>query len=205
MKKRPIIIGVTGGIGSGKSMICRIFQSLNVPVSDADSRARWLMNNDQELKNKIIVAFGEESYINGSLNRNYISQIVFSNPEKLAFLNSITHPAVGKDFEKWVEKHQNECYLVKEAALLIESGIYKLVDKLILVTASEKTRFERILKRDPQRSEEEIKNVMKRQMPEEEKRKYCDTIIENDGIQSILPIVLALHDSLLSATKAVKR
>jgi dephospho-CoA kinase len=123
--KRPLVVGITGGIGSGKSTVCKIFQSLRVPVTDADSRARFLMNHDDLVKTQIISAFGNDSYKEGLLNRNYIAQIVFNQPEKLALLNSITHPAVARDFEKWLRTHLDAPYVVKEAALLIEAGAQK--------------------------------------------------------------------------------
>jgi dephospho-CoA kinase len=200
--KRPLIVGITGGIGSGKSTVCKIFQSLRVPVTDADSRARFLMNHDDLVKTQIISAFGNDSYKEGLLNRNYIAQIVFNQPEKLALLNSITHPAVARDFEKWLRTHLDAPYVVKEAALLIEAGAHKSMDMLILVTAPEEVRVKRVLQRDPHRSEEEIKAVMQSQMPEEDKGKLCDVVIENDGNQPILQKVLDLHNQLMAKSLA---
>jgi dephospho-CoA kinase len=160
------------------------------------------MNHDDLVKTQIISAFGNDSYKEGLLNRNYIAQIVFNQPEKLALLNSITHPAVARDFEKWLRTHLDAPYVVKEAALLIEAGAHKSMDMLILVTAPEEVRVKRVLQRDPHRSEEEIKAVMQSQMPEEDKGKLCDVVIENDGNQPILQKVLDLHNQLMAKSLA---
>jgi len=196
MANRPLKIGVTGGIGSGKSTVCKVFKSLGVPVYDADSRAKWVMNHDPVLKSTIVKFFGEESYTEQGLNREYLRKLVFVDPEKTDKMNSLVHPAVGKDFENWVSEQIQAPYIVKEAALLIEAGSYKRLDQLILVTAPEEIRIRRVLLRDTQRSEKEVRHLMQLQMPEEEKKKYCQLVIENDGSNAVLPIILTFHESL---------
>lgn len=191
-------IGITGGIGSGKSTICKVFASLGIPVYDADSRAKWVMNHDPSLKAKIIAAFGEDSYNEKGLNREYLGKLVFTDPEKTNKLNGLTHPAVGKDFEDWVAQQNAAPYLVKEAALLIESGSYKQLDLLILVTAPEEVRIQRVLQRDKHRTREDVLHVIQRQMPEEEKKKYCQLVIQNDGNTAVLPRILEFHEKLLA-------
>ena len=192
-QNKPLLIGVTGGIGSGKSTVCRVFSCLGVPVYDADSRARWLMNNNDVLKSNIQLHFGESSYENGTLNREYITKIVFSDHNKLGVLNSITHPAVALDFENWVSRHSNHLYLIKEAALLIGSGAFKQLDELILVTAPIKVRVKRVLKRDSQRSESQIKDIIEKQQSETEMARFSNEILQNNGLEPILSQVLKLH------------
>lgn len=192
-QNRPLLIGITGGIGSGKSTVCRVFNCLGVPVYDADSRARWLMNNNDVLIQKIKSEFGEASYKDNSLDRTYLAQLVFSDPEKLKKLNSLSHPAVAIDFENWVAKHTDAPYLIKEAALLIESGAYKQLDELILVSAPTEIRIKRVLKRDPQRSESQIKEIIEKQLSETEMAKHARTILNNNGLEPILSQILNLH------------
>jgi dephospho-CoA kinase len=192
-QNKPLLIGVTGGIGSGKSTVCRVFSCLGTPVYDADSRARWLMNNNDDLKQKIKKEFGQSSYKNGFLDRTYLAELVFSDPKKLTKLNSLTHPAVAFDFNNWVEKYSDSPYLIKEAALLIESGAYKQLDELILVSAPTETRIKRVLKRDSQRSESQIKEIIEKQLPEPEMAKYAKTIINNNGLEPILSQILKLN------------
>jgi dephospho-CoA kinase len=194
----PLKIGITGGIGSGKSTVTKVFSSLGIPVYDSDSRAKWLMNHDPELRTKILQHFGPETYINGILNREYLGKLVFPNPEKVALLNQLVHPAVGRDSIQWIKEHGESPYVIKEAALLIESGAYKQLDKLILVSAPEEIRIQRVLSRDPHRSLEDVKNVMNRQLSEEEMKKYCQYVLLNDGITPILPMILALDEEFKS-------
>jgi len=192
-QNKALLVGVTGGIGSGKSIVCKVFQTLGVPVYDADSKARWLMESDPNLINAIKNEFGEQSYVHNELQREYLAKIVFPNPEKLKILNALTHPAVAIDFEKWVTLNSNSPYLVKEAALFIESGSYKFLDKIILVTAPDKIKIERVLKRDKHRTEQEVKSIIERQFPDSEKRVHCDYEIVNDGSIPILQQIIDLN------------
>lgn len=190
----PLKIGITGGIGSGKSTVCKVFQSLGIPIYDADTRAKWVMNHDEQLQGKISQAFGNESYTNGTLNREYLGKLVFPDPEKTRQLNSIVHPALRLDLEKWISLQTDVPYIIKEAALLIEAGTYEQLDQLILVTAPEEIRIQRVLQRDKHRTEADVRNVIQRQMPEEEKKKYSQWVIENDGSIPVLPTVLDLDN-----------
>lgn len=192
--KRPLQIGITGGIGSGKSLVCHMFACLGVPVYDADSRAKSVMTTDGILVMQIKKEFGGLSYhADGSLNRNYLAGTVFNNPERLEVLNKLVHPRVGEDYLKWLDKQREHAYVLKEAALLYESGSYKALDKVIVVHAPETVRVARVKQRDPHRSEQEIKGIIKNQMDAELKRAHADFVIMNDNNQMVLPQVLKLH------------
>ena len=192
---KPLQIGITGGIGSGKSLVCRIFQSLGVPIYDADSHAKNLMTTDGILVEQIKKEFGTLSYDEkGELNRTYISQTVFSDEERLRKLNSLVHPRVAIDYDRWLAEHQASAYVIKEAALLFESGSSVLLDKIIVVTAPEKMRVKRVLKRDPQRTEQEVIKIIRNQMTEEEKLKRADVVIQNNETELVVPQVLKLHE-----------
>jgi dephospho-CoA kinase len=184
-------IGLTGGIGSGKSTVAKIFEVLGIPIYYADDAAKRLMNEDENLKQEITKNFGPDSYLNGQLNRAYISSIVFNNKEKIELLNSLTHPAVMHDSEKWMNE-QTGSYSIREAALIFESGINKHLDYVIGVSSPEALRIERTMKRDHV-SKEEVQKRMKNQMDEDEKIKLCDFVIYNDEEQFIMSQVLALH------------
>lgn len=191
-------IGITGGIASGKSLICKMFNCLGVPSYDADSRAKRLMTTDGILVEAIKKEFGSLSYhSDGRLNRGFIRSIVFNDEKKLQTLNSLVHPRVATDYTEWVKSHAQQPYVIREAALLFESGSAKLQDKVIVVSAPEDLRIARVLKRDPQRSENEIKNIIKSQMSEEEKLKRADFVIFNDDTQMVIPQVLKLHQQFL--------
>ncbi len=191
-------IGITGGIGSGKSVVCAILKVLGVPVYDADTRAKFISENKPEIIEQIIKNFGENTFENGRLNRPFLASIVFQNEEKRQVLNSIVHPAVAKDFEEWFENLPKNCpYALKEAALMIESGSHKNLDALILVTAPLQVRMERIKKRDPQRSDAEIKGIIEKQMPDAEKMQHADFVLDNDGETSLVKKVLRLHQNIL--------
>ena len=191
-------IGITGGIGAGKSLVSNIFSILSVPVFDADSRAKDLMNNDPELQSEIIDLFGEEAYDDHGLNRSYISKKSFHSPDVLHQLNRLVHPRVGADFKNWSKKHEAESkYVIKEAALLFETGSYQLLDAIILVTAPEELRITRVLRRDNHRKKKDVLAIISRQLPEEEKIDLADYIITNDNQSLILPEILKLHESFL--------
>ena len=195
MKNKLLKVGITGGIGSGKTLVSKIFTILGIPVYDADSRAKWISNFHPEVKKEIIALFGEGAYSGNQFDSRYIVSQIINDKSKTEKLNHIVHPRVGKDFEDWVEQHQEFPYLLKEAALMYESDSYKMLDKIIVVTAPLETRIKRILARDPQRTEAEIRGIMDKQMPEEEKLNRADFIIHNDDQQMVIPQVEAL-DSL---------
>jgi dephospho-CoA kinase len=194
----PLQIGITGGIGSGKSLVSKIFQHLGVPVYDADSHAKELMTTDGILVSGIKKEFGDLSYNHdGSLNRSYLADHVFNDEKKLAALNALVHPRVGHDFAEWVRKHNTSTYILKEAALLFEANTAQSLAKIIVVFAPDKMRMERVLLRDPHRTVEQLKGIVEKQMPQDEKLKRADYIIVNDETQLVIPQVLNLHRSFL--------
>lgn len=197
--KTPLQIGITGGIGSGKSLVCKIFQCLGVPVYDADSHAKGLMTTDGILVSEIKKEFGELSYnLDKTLNRDYLSRTVFNNPERLEALNKLVHPRVGTNYKQWVEQKKNYPYILKEAALLFESGSNQSMDKVIVVYANEELRKQRVLKRDAHRSADQVLAIMGNQMPEEEKMRRADFIIRNDETALLIPQVVELHRRFVS-------
>lgn len=185
-------IGLTGGIGSGKSTVARIFNVLGIPVYNADDAAKRLMVENDELKNSIVRLFGKESYINGTLNRKYLSGQVFNDSRKIKLLNSLVHPATIRDAEQWMKKQQAP-YIIKEAALIFESGSNQFLDYVIGVQSPLELRIERAMKRD-NISREQVKARMKLQLDEEDKMKKCDFVIVNDEQQALIPQVLLLHE-----------
>lgn len=188
-------VGITGGIGSGKTTICRIFQTLNVPVFNADDVAKTLMTSDDILVRNIKLAFGGEAYLgNGELNRKYLANIVFNDEKQLQVLNELVHPATIQAFKKWA-KQQDSIYCLHEAAILFESGAFKTCDYSILISAPEDIRIARVMKRD-EVLENEVRTRMDKQMPEEQKKKMANFIILNDESESVIPQVLKLHQFL---------
>ena len=193
-----IKVGITGGIGTGKSFVSKIFKSLNIPFYDADQEAKLVMVKDNRVREALVQAFGRDTYLEeGEVNRAYLSGMVFNDPQKLARLNSIVHPAVIQASVDWANR-QTAPYILKEAALLYESGSYKNLDYTILVTAPEELRIERVMQRDKVEREDVLRR-MARQMPEEEKLQYADFLIHNDGVLPLLPQVLAIHNNLTQA------
>ncbi len=191
---KPLQIGITGGIGSGKSLVCKIFNALGTPTYDADSRAKMVMTTDGILVEAIKKEFGVLSYdAKGVLNRQHLANSVFNQPDKLKRLNELVHPRVALDYKHWVSSQTNVKYVLKEAALLFESGSYQSLDKIIVVTAPETLRVQRALIRDPHRSAEQTKEIIRNQMEEEEKTKRADYVIVNDETTLLIPQVLNLH------------
>ena len=184
-------IGITGGIGSGKSTVCDIFAHLGVPVYAADREAQRLMREDPALIASIKKAFGTDSYNGTEPNRPFLANAVFGNPEKLALLNSLVHPAVFRDFERWCVL-QHAPYVIKEAAIMFESGSYKQVHEVVAVTAPLELRIQRVMERDGS-SRENILKRMQAQMPQEEVVKRAHAVINNDGTHSLIDQVMALH------------
>ncbi|MEO9020761.1 MAG: dephospho-CoA kinase [Ginsengibacter sp.] len=188
-------VGLTGGIGSGKSTVAHVFNVLDIPVYNADDAAKRLMVENEELKNNIIRSFGDESYLNGGLNRKYLAAQVFNDSEKMKLLNSMVHPATIRDAVEWMKK-QSSPYVIKEAALIFESGSDKILDYVIGVKAPMDLRIERTMQRDGVTAEE-VEARINRQMNEEEKMQRCDFIIVNDERQMLIPQVLLLHEKFL--------
>ena len=176
------IIGLTGGIGSGKTMVAEYFKSLGIPVYIADKEARQLMTSENII-NALSNEFGKEILENGILNREKLAQLVFNNPKKLQKLNSIVHPEVKKHFDNWVEKHKNYSFVVKEAAILFESGSYKYCDTIITVTAPLETRLQRVMKRDKTDRESVLKRI-ENQWTDEERIAKSNYVIHNLSVES---------------------
>ena len=173
-------VGLTGGIGSGKTTVSNFLLEYGIPVYNSDSQGKKLMNTNLELINDIVNIFGESVYNNGVLNTNLLSSIVFSDPEKIKQLNNLVHPKVAEDFNQWVGKNNNQPILIKEAAILIESGAYLNMDKIILVISKKSNRINRVSKRD----NSDLESIEKRinfQLTDDEKIQYADYIIENNS------------------------
>ncbi len=193
-------VGITGGIGSGKTTVCKIFEVLGVPVYYADDRAKEIINNDSEIKQQIRNLLGESVYFHdGTLDRKRVASIVFNFPELLEQYNAIVHPAVIEDAKKWLRKNQHHDYVIKEAALLYEAETYKDLDYIICVSAPEHVRIERIMQRD-QLTEDEIRMRMNNQLPEEEKINRSDFVIYNNGDTPLIPQVMEIHEKLIQLT-----
>ncbi|MBP6025586.1 dephospho-CoA kinase [Ferruginibacter sp.] len=192
-------IGITGGIGSGKSTMAKLFEVLGIPVYYADDAAKQLMNENEALKQQVQKEFGNEAYANGKLNRKYIADIVFANPEKLELLNSLVHPVTLQDAEEWMNK-QTAPYTIKEAALIFESGAQEQLDYVIGVYAPTPLRIQRTMQRD-NISREEVMARMNKQIDETIKMRLCDFVITNDEQQMVIPQVTELHRKLLTLVK----
>ncbi len=187
------IIGITGGIGSGKSLVCKVFSILGVPIYDADSRAKLLMNNDLEMKDSIQKLLGEQAYTSsGEYNRVWVASQVFNNPELLKQLNAIVHPRVRQDSQSWIQKYPKAPFLLYEAALMKAAGDGNFFDKVIVVNAPIVLRIKRVQQRD-KRTEQEIKDIIARQISDEERLSFADYIIENDEKHPVLEQVLGLY------------
>lgn len=192
-------VGITGGIGSGKTTVCKIFEQLDIPIYYADDRAKVLMVEDTQLVKEIKALLGTEAYTeDGQLNRAYVADIVFQNPDKLSQLNALVHPAVAKDGEDWQKKQQNTPYTLKEAALLYEAGSYRALDKMICVVAPQELRIERVMKRD-QVDRAAVQARMDKQWPQAKKARLSDFLIYNDGNQSLILQVMRIHHRLLNS------
>ncbi|MCE2843816.1 MAG: dephospho-CoA kinase [Sediminibacterium sp.] len=189
-----IIIGLTGGIGSGKSTVAKIFAQLGIPVLDADATAKAIMNEDHSVKTKLIELFGEDAYKENQLNRPYIAQLVFEDAFKLQQLNAIIHPITIQYAKDWAFK-QSAPYVIKEAALFFESGSSEGVEKIIGVTAPKHIRIQRVMQRDQITREDVIKR-MEHQLEDSLKMKLCDWVIQNDDMHLLIPQILAIHQSL---------
>ncbi|MDB9835554.1 dephospho-CoA kinase [Flavobacteriaceae bacterium] len=194
----PRIIGLTGGIGSGKSKVALRFSALGIPCYIADDRAKDLMNTSADLKEAICKLFGSESYSGGVLNRPYIANVVFKDATALAQLNALVHPAVAQDFIEWVAK-QEAPYVIKEAAILFENGGSKLCDSIILITAPEAVRLKRVLARDNS-SVQEIEDRMSKQWSDERKIPLADYHIENMEWNDTILKIDAIHQELIQTS-----
>jgi dephospho-CoA kinase len=188
-------VGVTGGIGSGKTIVCAVFEKLGIPVFNADKEAKNIVASDPGVREKIRTTFGDAVFSGGEPDRKKLAAIVFSDPEALKKLNNIIHPAVKIKFEHWAELNLSAPYVIKEAAILFESGSDAGMDKIITVTAPEALRLKRTLKRD-NAAEEDIKKRMAQQLSDEEKITRSDFVIWNDDKTLVIPQILEIHKKL---------
>ncbi len=188
-------VGITGGIGSGKSTVCKVFSVLGIPVFESDKIAKELMNTDTEIHQQLIDLFGAAVYLpDRTINRKYLAGIVFNNPSLLAQLNTIVHPVVRKTFFNWCEKQQTP-YIIHEAAILFETGFYKMMDKNITVVTSEHERIQRVMKRDgitPEMVNERIKN----QWNDQQRKELADFVIGNNDDELVIPQVIEIDKKL---------
>ena len=200
MQTSTLTVGITGGIGSGKSLVCKIFKALNIPVYYADDRAKWLQTNDIGLVEAIKDVFGENAYNDqGVFDKAFIANQVFNDKAKLQLLNDLVHPKVAQDFYQWQQIYTLAPYVVKEAALLFETGSYQSLHKVINVNAPTELRIRRVLLRDQQRSKEQVLSIIARQWNDQQRAKLADFTIENNENSHIVPKVLAIHSRLLQS------
>ena len=190
-----MIVGLTGGIGSGKTTIAKMFQELGVSIYIADVEAKKLMHTSKEIQKELIAAFGKETYTNGELNRSYLSTIVFNQPEELQKINAIVHPRVGQHFKDWYKARSTEKYVIKEVAILFENDSYKQCDKIITVVAPIEERFRRILVRD-ETTREAIQNRMNNQWSDEKKVALSDYVIHNEDLAKAKAEVVKIHKEI---------
>lgn len=196
-----LIVGLTGGIGSGKSTVAKIFDQIGIPIYQSDIAAKNLMNQNLQLKQSIIDLFGAESYVDGILNRRYIANIVFNNPDILTKLNQLVHPLVFEDFDNWYQKiATNVPYIIKEAALLIETKVHQKLDYLIVVTAPKQLKIERVMTRD-KITEAQVLERMKNQQTESYYREHASFLIHNYPPFKIIDQVMYIHKQLLELTR----
>lgn len=195
-----MVVGLTGGIGSGKTTVAGFFKELGIPVYIADEAAKNLMETSEEIRAKIIQLLGNEAYSGNEPNRKFIAAKVFNDPEKLEALNGIIHPAVASDFQQWKKKQKDSEYVLYEAAILFEKGGYKNCDFNVLVTAPMEARIDRLQKRD-QSTVEEIEARMRNQWPDEKKRELADFTIENGNLSQTKEQVKTLHGIILKSGK----
>ncbi len=203
INQRHLKAGITGGIGVGKSTVCKIFTRLNIPVYQADDRAKFLMNNDEDIIKKVRQAFGWDAYDRqNKLNRPYLAKVVFNDPRQLKILNAIVHPAVLQDYNDWVKAQEDIApYSIKEAAIMFETDSYKQLDRIIVVTSPINTRIERIMKRDHMKRDEVLKRI-ENQMTDKERLEKADYVIRNDGKHSLIKQCLEIHHEILQLCSA---
>ena len=195
-------VGITGGIGAGKSLICKLFSLLGIPIYYADNRAKSLLESDKLLVDEIKNTFGDAIYTKeGNLDRKALASIVFKDFAQLDILNKLVHPAVARDYDAWEKQNSESLYTIREAAIMFESNTYKDLDKIILVDAPIELRIERIQKRD-NRPIDEIKAIVERQWTSEQKQRRSHFIIINDGKNMVIPQVLDIHNKIIAHINA---
>jgi dephospho-CoA kinase len=193
-------VGLTGGIGSGKTIASKIFEILGIPVYQADEAAKSLMESNPILKNQLIEQFGNDAFVDGKLNRSYIAEIIFNDKEKLQLINSLVHPYTIQDGIEWMKK-QTTPYAIKESALIFESGTQSNFDYIIGISSPQSMRLNRTIKRD-NTNRELILEKMEHQLDEQVKMKLCDFVLQNDEETLLTPQVIAVHEKLIALSKA---
>ena len=188
------LIGITGGIGSGKTFICSIFRTLSVPVYEADNESKRLVNTSSIIRAKLTANYGDDIYLpTGDLNKQKLANIIFNDKKELEKVNNIIHPAVFDDLKAWVKKNSDNNYLIHEAAIMFESGANMLMDAVIFIDAPEEIRIKRVLERG-NTTEKEVKRIIDNQMKVSEKKKLSDYVITNDEKEFLLPQINKLHN-----------
>lgn len=191
------IIGITGGIGSGKTTVAKMFMDLGIPVYNSDMEAKALMNRSKVIRRKLIKLFGDDAYVDNELNRPFIANIIFNNIGYLEQMNTIVHPKVGKHFERWLKKQTDVPYVMKESALLFETNAYKKCNYVILISAPLEERIERVVKRD-NTTQKKVQAIIDNQAKESKNKSKADFIINNTSLQSTSKQVLKIHSQLLN-------
>tara|TARA_B100000927_G_scaffold67895_1_gene53581 strand:+ start:4971 stop:5564 length:594 start_codon:yes stop_codon:yes gene_type:complete len=187
---KPRLIGITGGMGSGKSTVSKILRHLNYKVYNSDIRGKELIGEVRSIRDQLESIFGDEIFNNNKLDAKALSRKVFKDDSSLKKINSIIHPEVEKDFNSWVASNPNDKYLFKESALLFETGAFRHLDKTILISADKDLRINRVLERDVDRSKKEIENIISKQIDEDESSKLADVILYNNQDDLLLPRVI---------------
>ena len=192
----PYLIGITGGIGSGKSTVSQIISHLGYKVYDSDARAHEIINENKLIKDKLIESFGSDIYQGSTFNKKYVSKLIFNDESAKTKINSIIHPEVINDFKNWVKENKIEKFLFKESALLFESSSYKDLDRTVYIYCDKDTRIERIKIRDPHRTRNEIEKIINNQISSDEANKLTDYNLVNDEKKLLLPKVVKLLDDI---------
>ena len=196
IQKDNIVVGIKGGIGSGKTTIAKFFEEFGIPVYHADKEAKAMMNRSKVIRRKLIALFGEDSYVNDKLNREYLRDQIFKDANLLKKMNAIVHPKVGAHFNRWVKK-QSAPYLLKEVAIIFENNLQAQYDYIITVVADEEERIQRVVKRDNVKASS-VKAIISNQLSDEEKIKLSDFIIENNNLDKAKQTALEIHKLLIS-------
>ncbi|MFK2821037.1 dephospho-CoA kinase [Flavobacteriaceae sp. LMIT009] len=189
------VVGLTGGIGSGKTTVAKMFEELGVPIYIADIEAKKLINRSKIIKRKLIVLFGDEAYVDNKINRVFVAGQIFNNKDLLSRMNQIVHPKVASHFKRWLKKH-NSPFVIKEAAILFENGSYKDLDAIITVTAPIEERIKRVTKRDNS-TKEKVLAVMRNQWDDKKKVELSDYVINNTTLEKTQEQVLKIHEDIL--------
>ncbi|MFC4096997.1 dephospho-CoA kinase [Euzebyella saccharophila] len=195
-----ITVGLTGGIGSGKTTVAKMFQELGVPVYNSDKEAKTLMISNGEVKEQIIQLLGEEAYVEGILNREFISKKIFNDPKLLRSMNAIVHPSVRKDFILWREEKETP-YVIQESALIFETGSQEFYDQIVFVTAPQEERINRVMLRDPNSNRKKVEERISNQLPDSKKAPFSHFVIENLDLKNTYKQVEDIHLKLLTKAK----